>query len=301
MAKETRSTFNNVTVPGLFVVGTDSYKRHPAIWKEYYNIKTSDSEYEEGGYISGFAHLAAKKEGQAFSVASRVQGPVKRWVHGTYGLAAHVTQELIEDAKYGIMKSMMKDLGQTAADTLHYYGARPIMTGTATTYHTAADGLALFSASHTQLLGGTFSNLGSAATPTEATLTAAIQAFETIRTPSLKPYVRRPKYILCGPTNEFKFVKLLESVYEPDTANNAVNAVKSVRPMKLIVDPYITDARWVLIGEDTTDLGLIHFDRIKPTMSRHGDPDTGDAVFVVRTRFSNECGDPRDMYMIPAS
>lgn len=301
MATEARSTFNNYIQKVLFAVGLDTFKNIKPTWKEWMSMRTSTDSYEESGYISGFNHLVLKPEGTAFSDDARIQGPIKRWVHDTWAISARISQEAIEDMKWGIMKNIGAGLAKSAVATLHTEAAKMLMTGTATTYHTAGDKLALFSASHVSLGGGTWSNLGSAAAPTETSLGAAIQNFEAIKDHRGKMYENTAKRIVCGRSLEFKFEKLLGSEYEPETANNAVNAVRRRRKLSITIDPYITDNRWFVCGEKDPDIGFIHFDRIKPSMSRHGDPDTGDAIFVIRTRFSNGCNDPRSMYMVQSA
>jgi hypothetical protein len=71
--------------------------------------------------------------------------------------------------------------------------------------------------------------------------------------------------------------------------------------LTLEIEPEITDDRWFVQGEKDPDIGLIWFDRKKPTTTQHGDPDTGDTIFSITTRFSNECNDPRQIYMVPAA
>jgi phage major head subunit gpT-like protein len=296
----TRSTFNEYFNKILFAVGFENYKRYPQQWKEYMTLRTSSRAKEESGYVAGFGYLVAKPEATGFSYDSMIQGPIKSWVHTEHALAARISQVAIEDDEHGIMKQAAKNLTTSAAATMHKAASRMIMTGTATTYHTAGDGKALFASDHIRLDGGSWSNLGTAATPTEASITAAIQNFESITDHRGKKYDQKAKAIICGPSLEFTIKKLLNSTQEPGTANNAVNSL-NFRSLKLIIDNEITDDRWVVMGDKDEDIGFIHFDRIKPTMSRHGDPDTGDVIYSIRCRFSNECNDPRSMYMIPAS
>lgn len=299
MATEARSNFNNYFNKILFAVGFENYKRYPQTWKDWMTLRTSEKAKEESGYVSGFGYLVAKPEGGGLSYDARLQGPIKSWVHSTHALAVRITQEAIEDDEHSIMKQATKNITTSAAATMHKAATRMLMTGTSTTYHTAGDGLALFSASHKRLDGGTWSNLGSSATPTEASVTAAIQAFESIVDHRGKRYDQKAKRVICGPSLEFTFSKLFGSTHEPGTANNAVNSL-NYRKLDIVIDSEITDARWIIMGEKDPDIGFIHFDRIKPTMARHGDPDTGDVIYAIRCRFSNECNNPRSLYMIPA-
>lgn len=300
MPLESRSKFNKLYVPGLFAVAKETssdYYKDP--WKKLVSLRTSKKQYEESAYISGYGLVMLKPEGTPFKYDERLQGPVKRWVHDTYALGARITQEAIEDDLYGIMKTGMKELTISAMVSRHVQAIRPFMTGTTTTYHTDGYLGALFRNNHERLDGGTWSNLMAAATPTEAALEAAILNFENIEDHRGKRYERRARYVVCGPEWEFRFAKLLKSAYEPETANNAINAVAKLRPLQLIVDPLITDGRWFIGGEKDGDIGFIWFDRIKPTMTRHGDPDNGDSKFVIRYRSSIEANDPRQYLMIP--
>jgi hypothetical protein len=286
-------------VPGLFAVSKEAFKRYPEEWKVFYALRTSKRAYEESAYTSGFSYLIQKPEGNPYSYDARIQGPTKRWVHDTWALGCRITQEAIEDELYGVMKTAMKDLGVSAAATRHLLATRLIMNGENTTYHTAGDGKAIFATDHVKLGGGTWSNKGTAADPTEATLTAAIKAFENITDHRGKKYDQRAKVVWCGPEQEFAFSKLLFSTLEPDTNYNAINAVPKRRKLRLVIDHEITDGRWGLMGNKDSDVGCIWFDRIKPSLSRAGDPDTGDAKFFIRGRWSNEANDPRQIYMVP--
>lgn len=299
MPTESRSSFNNLIAPGLFAVAKESFKRYPETWKNFYALRTSKRAYEESAYASGFGYLIQKPEGSPFSYDARIQGPVKRWVHDTWALGCRITQEAIEDELYGVMRRAMKDLGVSAAATRHLLAIRLIMNGENTTYHTAGDGKAIFATDHVSLGGGTWSNKGTAADPTEATLTTAIQGFENITDHRGKKYEQKAKAVWCGPENEFTFSKLLFSTLEPDTDYNAINAVPKQRKLRLIIDAEITDGRWGLMGNKDSDVGCIWFDRVRPHLSRAGDPDTGDAKFFVRGRWSNEANDPRQIYMVP--
>ena len=299
MPTESRSKFNKYIAPGLFAVSKESFKRYPETWKQFVSLRTSKRAYEESGYTSGFGFLINKREGEPFKYDARIQGPIKRWVHDTWALGCRITQEAIEDVLYGIMTRAMKDLGVSAAATRHLLAIRLIMTGETTNYHTGGDGLPIFATNHPRLGGGTWSNLGVAADPTEASLTAAIQDFEDIVDHRGKRYEQRARYVWCGPKHEFTMAKLLESAYEPETPNNAINAIARRRNLTLVIDSEITDGRWGVMGEKDSDIGLIWFDRIKPSLSRTGDPDTGDAKFFIRMRCSVEANDSRQIYMIP--
>lgn len=300
MPTETRSRFNKTTVPGLFALAKEEFKRYPETWKDFYSMRTSKRAYEESAYVSGFGYLQEKPEGTPINDDARIQGPSKQWVHDTWALACRITQEAIEDDLYQVMKRAMKDLAVSATATRHLLAIRMIMNMTNTTYHTAGDNLAICSGSHIRLGGGTWDNLGDAADPTEATIQAAIENFEAITDHRGKKYDQKAKVIWSGRNWEFKIAQILESSGSQEAIHSGMNNLISPRrKLRQVVDAEITDNRWGIMGDKDEDIGLIWFDRIKPTMSRHGDPDTGDARFFIRGRWSNEANDPRQIYGVP--
>lgn len=298
---EARSRFNKAYVPGLFSLMSESYKRYGETWKKVYTTRSSTKAYEESAYMSGFGHLVKKPEGTALTYDERIQGYTKRWVHDTYALAVRITEEAIEDDLYNVMAQAARHLGVSAAATRHLIAIRMLMNATNTTYHTAGDTKAICVSDHVRLDGSEWSNVGTAAAPTTASVEAAVKNFESIVDHRGKQYDQKAKHIICGPGLEFTLAKILESVQVAGNANNDKNTLKTRRSLTLEIEPEITDNRWFVQGDKDPDIGLIWFDRKKPTSRRHGDPDTGDSIFSITTRFSNEANDPRQIYMVPAA
>ncbi len=298
---EARSRFNELYVPGLFAVAQESFKRHTPTWKDIFTVRSSTKAYEESLTMAGLGHLVNKPEGTGYTNDERIQGHKKTWNHSAYALAVRISHEAIEDDQYGKMRMVAKDLGISAASTLHLLAIRMLMNAAATTYHTCGDGKALCVNDHVRLDGATWSNVGTAAAPTTASVEAAVKNFEAILDHRGKQYDQKAKCIICGPAHEFTMSKILESVLVAENANNANNTLKTRRSLKLKIEPYITGQRWFVMGDKDADVGLIHFDRERPVVRRHGDPDTGDSVFSIYTRFSNECNDPRQIYMVPST
>lgn len=298
---EARSRFNNFYVPGLFAAAKENFMRYGETWKDLVTTRKSSKPYEEATFMSGFGYLREKPEGTAFQYDERIQGFLKRWNHKAHAIAVRITHEAIEDDQYNVMAQAAKHLGESAAATRHLLAIRPFMNAAATTYHTGGDGKALCVSDHTRLDGSTWSNVASAAAPTTASVEAAVKNFEAIVDHRGKQYNNRARAIVCGPTHEFTMSKILESVQVAENANNANNTLKTRRSLKLIVEPYITDGRWFVMGEKDPNIGIIWFDREKPVIRRHGDPYTGDSIFSIYTRFSIECNDPRQIYLVPAT
>lgn len=243
-----RATFNKSVVPGLFAFAISGYnkkKSEEQDWRAFCDVRPSTQAYEEVAYAAGLGLFAHKPEGESITYDDLTQGPTKRWVHKTYALGVKITEELIEDSLYPNipteMRSLTKELGTSAAETLAILAWDLLNNGTATTNHTAADALALFSGSHTYIDGSTWSNLLSPAADLSATaLQTAIDNFETLKDESGRYQVIKANKIIVHPNNAWKAKELLNSAYDPESANNAVNTIKE-RNLRLVVSPYYTD------------------------------------------------------------
>jgi hypothetical protein len=299
-----RAQFNKAVVPGLFAMAMADYKKKAseAIWKKLCTVKKSSRAYEESAYFAGLGLPAIKPEGKEISYDDFVQGPTKRWTHLTYGLATRITEEMIDDTLYGDvpteMESQVKEISNSFSELWEVLVHDLFNSGTATTSHTGGDGLALFSASHPSLRGGTWSNLLSPAADLSATsLQASIDNFTTMKDDSGKYQIIKPKFMLIHPNNAWKADELLESGYDPESANNSVNSIKKWG-LKPIVSPYYTDTdAFTLIADAPTAVsGIIAFMRRSPSFANDGDFETGDFKFKGTARFSVECNKANNLY-----
>jgi hypothetical protein len=299
MGLETRGRFATVIAPGLFAVAVEEYKRYPEIWRELVKVDKSDRAYEECAYLSGLGLVPKKAEGDAISYDARLMGPTKRWTHDTYALGMRITEETIEDDLYRTMQDGARELGVSTRETRHINVAEIFNTGFVTTYHTAGDGKAIFSATHDRLDGGSWSNLATASALSYSTLQNAILAFESQVDHRGKKIMQTPMTLLVPLQLEYKAIQILQNPDEPDTANRNINQVTKARPgIKLVVWPYLTSSTaWFLIGDNARmETGLVHFERVGVQFGKEGDFDTGDAKFKTRYRCSTEVNNPIGLY-----
>lgn len=300
-----RATFNKFIVPGLFSAASESYKQKSkeSIWKKFVNLR-SDSKraYEESAYYGGLGMPVIKPEGKEITYDDVTPGPTKRWNHVTYGLGMRVTEEAIEDILYASipvnMKSQSRELTASFSELWEVLCHDVINSGTATTSHTGGDGLAIFSASHPNLRGGTWSNILSPAADLSATsLQTAIDNFTLTKDDSNRYQVIKPKYILVHPNNAWKTEELLKSAYDPESANNSVNAIRNWG-LTPLVSPFLTDTdAFTLIAEPPhEDGGIIAFMRRDVTIKQDSDFETGDLKIKATARFSVEVNKAINLY-----
>jgi len=294
-----RSTFAKSVVPGLFAFMDSAMTEREPYWSKLCTVKGSKRAYEESAYYAGLGLYPEKPEGEGIAYDEFIQGPTKRWNHKTYGLGVRISEEMIEDSLYPDvpteMGQMTKELGRSARETMEVL-VHDVFNGST---KTAGDGLAIFSTVHKRLGGGTWSNKAAAAADLAASsLRTAIQTMETTTDDRNRVQIIKPKILLVPPALEWTARELLNSAYDPETGDNAINPLQS-RSLQLVVDPYLTDsAAWFLIGEDNP---IITFQRRKAKFANDGDFETGDAKFKCTFRLSTEVNNPIGLYMMPSS
>lgn len=301
-----RAQFNKSVVPGLFAFAVDSYrlKEKEATWKKIVGgeARTSDRAYEDSAYFGGIGLPVIKPEGKEISYDDFIQGSSKRWLHITYGLGTRVTEEQVEDCLYGDIPTSMsgqsKELGNTFGELFEVLVHDIINNGTSTTNHTAGDGKAVFASDHVLLRGGTWSNVMSPAADLSATsLQTAIDNFCLTKNDANRFQIIKPKYIFIHPNNAWKAAELLESGYDPESANNSINSIKKWG-LQPIISPYLTSrTAFTLWAEPAhSDGGVIAFMRRKFKVVQDSDFETGDLKFKATARFSVEVNKPNNMY-----
>jgi len=299
-----RAQFNKVVVPGLFSFASESYKPKSGeqLWKKLAKVKTSKRAYEESAYYGSLGLFPVKPEGENIAYDEMVQGPTKRWTHRTFGLGIRITEELIEDSLYDDLptefESFGRELGESANETLEVLVHDMINSGTGTGTHTDGLGVAIFSTGKTLLRGGAWGNLLSPASDLSATsLQAALDDFENTRDDAGKIQMIKAKEIWVAPANAWKAKELLNSAYDPESANNSVNTIKE-RNLQLVVSPFLTDTdAFTLVADPPhSNGGIVAYLRRKPTMAQDGDFQTGDALFKNTFRFSVEINKANNMY-----
>jgi len=302
-----RTTFNKAVVPGLFAFMIDGYKNLAAQedWKKILSGKAtrgSKRAYEEAAYAAGMGLYPHKPEGQPIEYDEFTQGPTKRWTHKTFALGVKLTEELIEDSLYPDvpteMRQLTEELGKSAAETLAILGWDMINDGPTGTNHVDANGDALFLNTHTGINGATWSNLLTPAADLSATaLQTAIDNFETTKDDTGRYQILKAGAIIVHPNNAWKAKELLNSAFDPESANNAVNTLKE-RNLSLIVSPYLTDTDAFTLMADAANrmYGMIAFMRRKLTFAKDGDFETGDSKFKGTFRFSIESAKANNFY-----
>lgn len=285
-------------LPGLNALFGLEYARYGEEHKEIFETESSERSFEEETKLSGFSAAPVKNEGQAIAYDNAQEAWTARYNHETIALGFSITEEAIEDNLYDSLSARYtKALARAMAYTKQTKAAAVLNNGFDSDYP-GGDGVALFSAAHPLVGGGTNSNIPSTpADLNETSLEAAVIQIAAWTDERGLLIAAKPRKLVVPPSLMFVATRLLETELRVDTADNTINALKSNGsiPEGYTVNHFLTDPdAWFL----TTDVpnGMKHFVRTPMAQSMDGDFDTGNVRYKSRERYSFGWSDPLGMY-----
>lgn len=280
-----------------------AYNEYPLEYPEIFEANTSEKNFEEDVNVNGFGLARVKPEGSNITYDDMAQSFLKRYVHVTYGSGFIVTREQVEDNLYmKLAEQRTRALAMAMRQTKENVAAN-VLNRAFTSGYTGADGIILCSTAHLKSKGGTYSNrIATAADLSEAALEqAAIDIMKLENDASLKIAIMPRKLIipvdLC-----FEAERILASNFQNDTANNAINALKSkgVLPEGFVVNHFLSDTDAWFVKTNCPD-GLKHFQRREMKMDNDTDFDSENMKFKATERYVFGWTDARGVYGSPGA
>ena len=290
-------------LPGLNALFGLEYKRYGEESKEIFEQETSERSFEEEVKLSGFAAAPVKDEGSAIAYDNAQEAWTARYNHETIAMGFSITEEAIEDNLYDSLSARYtKALARAMAYTKQVKGAN-ILNRAFNSSYTFGDGVVLCSTAHPLVSGGTNSNRPSTASDlNETSLEAAIIQISNWTDERGLLVAGKPKRLIIPADLMFVAQRLLKSEGRVGTADNDINAVKSmgVIPGGFSVNHYLTDTNAWFVSTDIPN-GLKYFVRTPMSTSMDGDFDTGNARYKARERYSFGVSDPLGIFGSPGS
>ena len=287
MAVITTGSFSKALWPGVNKWYGDAYSEFPVEYTSLFDTFTSRKAFEEDVGMSGLGLAQLKPETGSVSYDSMQQGYISRYTHATYALGFLVSREAFEDDQYDVVaEKRAKALAFSMRQTKEIIGAN-VYNRAFTSGYNGGDGVVLCSASHPNVAGGVQSNTATAATLSEASLEAAVvQMGKWTNDRGLKIQVM-PQRLIIPVDLEFEANRILGSEYRVGTANNDINAIKTLQkfPGGVTVNHYLTSTTNYFIKTSVGD-GMKYFERSADTFSEDNDFDTTNAKFKAYGRYS---------------
>ena len=264
--------------------GTE-YDQHETEWTDLFDQKTSDKAYEEIVEQHGLNLPSVKAEGASISYSTTGQGYTTRFSHVVWANGFIVTMEEMDDNLYpevgerratDLAFSMRQGHEQVCAD---FYND-----GFSTNHST--EGVPWFSASH-PTPSGLQSNLLTAADLSEASLEdAGIQVMNALDSMGRKIGLKMQS-LHIAPANWYEANRILKSVLQNDTPNNAVNVLRVTGefPKGIKVNHWFDDTDAYFIRTNARR-GAIHYQRKPMNFSEDGQFDNKVQKYAAIDRFS---------------
>lgn len=300
MAAISRAQQLKELLPGLNALFGLTYNQYDDLYKEVFEQDTSNRSFEEETKLVGFGAAAVKPEGQAITYDTAQEAWTARYVHDTIALGFQITEEAMEDNLYeNVSKRYTKALARSMAHTKNIRAFNLLNQAFAGGGNpTYGDGKTLCATDHPLSNGSTISNrFTTHADLNETSLEAALVQIATWTDERGLLIQAKGKKLVVPPAYNFVARRLLYSDLRVGTADNDINAVKSMGsiPGGYVVVPWLTTpTQWFLLT-DVPD-GLKMFQRVPLKTSMDGDFDSGNVRYKARERYSFGASDPLGVF-----
>lgn len=288
-------TISTGSVPRLLQDGVnkvfgDELAEHKPKWDKMFASNTSTKAFEVDVQLEGFTRAFEKTEGDDLTFDSRRQGFTPKYQHITFAKGYIVTEEALEDEQYGQLDKGARALAKVMNITKEIEGAAVYNQGfDGNVTMTDGDGQPLFSTAHPNgPSGGTYANrLAIDADLSEASLEDMLSLIQTITDArGLPAALQAVRLIVAAGQSSFNAQRILGSVLQNDTGNNATNAIRDMNSIRdgWMSNPFLTDAdSWFL----TTDAqeGLKYFTRRAVRFGQDNAFTSGNARFKADERY----------------
>lgn len=297
MAIMNSGSFAKALWPGVNAWYGKAYNEYDVEFEKLFDKYTSSRAFEEDVGLSSFGLAIQKAEGQPISYDQERQGFTTRYSHAVFALGFIITREIMEDDQYDIVgQNKAKGLAYSIRQTKEILGSNVYNRAFSSTY-VGGDGVALLSASHPNVAGGTWSNLiATASDLSEAALEQAVIDIAAYTNDRGLRIAVKPKQLVIPYQLQFEAARILKSVGRVGTDNNDINALNNMGMFKdVIVNHYLTDADAWFIRTDVPN-GMKYFERRADEFGMDNDFDTENAKFKASFRASWGWTDPKALY-----
>jgi len=283
--------------PGLNARWGATYKEFPKEYTDLVDVEASEKNYEEDQEMTGFGLAPIKPQGSAIVYDTAQQGVTTRYTHVAYALGFIITHEALMDNLYekiGMQRtgSLAFSMRQTKENVVANLYNRAFNSS-----YTGADGTTMISTAHPTLSGNQSNRLAVDADLSEASLEdLCIQIAQAQNARGMK--IALTPRSLHIPTNlMFEATRILKSIGQNGTANNAINAIRAMGmfPEGAKVNHYLTDPDAYFIRTDAPE-GVKLFQREEASFAQDGDFDTSNLKYKAYERYSVGWTDFRAVY-----
>lgn len=302
MGAPMRSTdFRSIVEPILNEAFDGIYEQRK---NEYKQFMTEESgiprSYQEEVMLYGMGAAPEIADGQAVTYQSAGELYKVRYTYKVYGLAYALTKILVEDGDHIRMGNIMsRHLAQSMTETKETIMANHLNRAFNSNYK-GGDAVELISNAH-PVIGGTQSNLlAVAANLSQTSLEQMLIQIRNAKDSNGKNIRLMPQKLIVSPSNVFQAEVILKSVLRSGTANNDINAVKSMGMLSgetAVVSRMTSNTAWFVETDAPNGLKVLTRRRLERSME--GDFETDSVRYKATERYGSGWTDWRKLYGTP--
>lgn len=283
--------------PGVKAWFGFGYGEHPEEYRDLFDMDTSKMAFEEDVQTSGFGLMPVKNQGKSTTYQGQTQGYISRYTHVAYSLGYIVTfEEQLNNLYEKVSKSRAKALGFSKRQTKETVAAM-VYNRYATSGYNGGDGVVLLSASHPSAAGNWSNILTPAADISEVALEdLTIMIMGATDHNGLKIALMAQSLIVPKEL-WYEANRILNSTLQNDTANNALNVLKSTNAITggIKLNHYLTDTDAYFIRTNCPD-GMKMYQRYSYDLKQDNDFDTDNLKAKTYDFYSVGWSDPRGLF-----
>ena len=285
---------------GLNRIFGSVYDEHPKEFDKIYELMDSGKAFEVDAQVEGLGLASQKPEGDEIPFDSFTQGFTPKYINLTYAKGFIATKEALQDELYGQLANKTRRLAFSMTQTKEVVGANILNRGFNSSFTMPdGDGVELFSTAHINgPSGGTFSNkLAVDADLTEASLEDLLIIIGQTTDPRDLQIAIQAMNLIIPVALQFEAQRILGSVLQNDTGNNATNATKDMNSVRngFSVNHYLTDSDQWQLTTNAPD-GMKYFTRQAVEFGQDNAFTSGNARMKADERYSFGWSDPRGMF-----
>lgn len=283
--------------PGIYAWFGQSYAPHGEECRELFDTHDSEKSYEEVVEVVAFGLAPEKEQGTSVEYSSWRQGDIDRYTNIPYALGFIVTREEIADNLY---EKLVMDRTQRLAFSM--YTTKEIVA--ANVYNRAfnssftfGNGQTLISTTQPSDVGNQSNRLSTDADLSETALEDILIQISNAKDPAGLQIAIRGRSLHIPTAEQFNAQRIIGSVLQNDTANNAINAIPSMGllPEGWKMNHYFTDTDAWFVRTNTPH-GMKLFEREAVEYSEDNDFDTDNMKYKAYMRFVPGRDDWRGVY-----
>lgn len=297
--------FFETALPAMRAIVRNQYKLKRKMYRDIFDIDTSDRSIEQFSQMSGVGLAAEITEAGEVRTDQPVQGFDSLFKHRKFGLAVEMSQDMVEDDKWGLVRQITTDLADAVDETIEIDAASTLNNAFSGSF-LGPDAVALCSASHPQVkAGGVQSNILSVPADLDVTsLELALTDWETLkRSNGYHASLPTPR-LLAAPANRWNAHEMLKGSWRSDTANRTINAFQHGEngPIdQILIWAKLTDPdAWFLLAPPA-QTGLKWFWRRRPYQQGFADDRTERGGNAIRYKKSHGWNDYLGVYGTPGA